>query len=182
LAPHGNERPQEGIFLMKRWLGLLAFAVLPMGISPAAAVCNVNEIQRVEMRNNICSGADALAAVRGCTAVLMRGQVADQFEQIALAKRCGFDAEAGTLQSYYTKTTPLVVQLYTCVDDPITQSDIEKQAQGEVDKKLAAMTPGCPEDLKTKMHKRLPTLISADQKSLQDVKRIVDQLNQLPLQ
>src|SRR5215813_11164872 len=111
---------------MKRWFSLALFVLTETMLSNAGVACNINEIQRIDMRNSMCSQGDGFAAVRGCTALLMRSQVADQFEQIALAKRCGFNAEAGKLVSYYNKTTPLVVKLYTCVDDPISQADVEK--------------------------------------------------------
>jgi hypothetical protein len=168
--------------VIKRVLFLSALSVFAVHMPQAlaATACAVNEIQRIDLRNNLCSQGDGLAAVRGCTALLMRSQVADQFEQMALAKRCGFNAEAEKLDSFYKKTTPLVIQLYECVDDNVPRAEIEKQAQDEVDKKLAAMPAGCPDDLKAKMKKRLPTLISVDKKSLEDVTLIGKQLGFVP--
>lgn len=155
-------------------------AVLALGLFPAfcsgAGACTLNEIQKADMRLGICRQQVGIATGYACTSLVMRSQVADQFEQIQLARRCGFNAEADKLDRFYKATTPFVVNLYGCVDTAIDRADVEKKAQEEVDKSLMKLPAGCPADLKEKMTKRLPKLIEADRKSLHDIQALANQI------
>ncbi|MBN9247004.1 MAG: hypothetical protein J0I81_06045, partial [Hyphomicrobium sp.] len=148
-------------------------AVLALGLFPAfcsgAGACTLNEIQKADMRLGICRQQVGIATGYACTSLVMRSQVADQFEQIQLARRCGFNAEADKLDRFYKATTPFVVNLYGCVDTAIDRADVEKKAQEEVDKSLMKLPAGYPADLKEKMTKLLPKLIEADRKSLHEI-------------
>jgi len=158
----------------------LTAAVLALGLFPSlcsgAAACTLNEIQKTDMRVGMCGQQIGVATGYACTSLLMRAQVADQFEQIQLARRCGFNAEADKLDSFYKATTPFIVKLYECVDTAIDRADVEKKAQVEVDKSLAKLPAGCPADLKEKMAKRLPNLIQSDQKSLHEIQTLATQI------
>ena len=59
----------------------------------------------------------------------------------------------------------------------MNRADVEKQAKQEVDKALASLAPGCPDDLKAKMSKRLPKLIAIDEKSLHDIEALAKQID-----
>jgi len=155
-------------------------AVLALGLFPSlgggAAACTLNEIQKTDMRVGICRQQVGIATGYACTSLVMRSQVADQFEQIQLARRCGFNAEADKLDRFYQATTPFVVKLYGCVDTAIDRADVEKKAQEEVDKSLTKLPAGCSADLKEKMAKRLPKLIETDQRSLHDIQALSTQI------
>ncbi|MBS0238765.1 MAG: hypothetical protein JSR89_10110 [Proteobacteria bacterium] len=155
-------------------------AVLALGVFPSlcsgAVACTLNEIQKTDMRVGICRQQVGIATGYACTSLVMRSQVADQFEQIQLARRCGFNAEADKLDRFYKTTTPFVVKLYGCVDAAIDRADVEKKAQVEVDKSLTKLPAGCSADLKEKMAKRLPKLIETDQKSLHDIQALATQI------
>jgi hypothetical protein len=144
-----------------------AFA-LWLAMFSAATACKLDFVQKTGLRTGFCTQGSA----PGCTSDLMKLQVEEQFKQIALARRCGFESEAKKLEDFYNSTTPLVVKLYECVDQPIDRKEIEKAAKDETDKNLAAMAAGCPADLKSKLTKRLPKLISIDEQSLRQVKQI----------
>lgn len=154
---------------------LLAVGLLPL-VYGGADACTLNEIQKMDMRVGLCSQQVGIATGFACTSLVMRSQIADQFQQIELARRCGFNAEAEKLDKYYKETTPLVAKLYECVDTSIDRATIEKQAKEEVDKTLSTLAPGCPNELKDKMAKRLPKLIAIDQKSLHDIQSIASQI------
>jgi hypothetical protein len=68
-----------------------------------------------------------------------------------------------------------VVKLYECVDQPIDQAAIERIAKQDTDKNLAGLPEGCSNELKPQLAKRLHKEISADEKSLVDLKRIASQ-------
>ncbi|WP_045834572.1 hypothetical protein [Hyphomicrobium sp. 99] len=159
-------------------------AVLAFGLFPAfcsgALACTLNEIQKADMRLGICRQQVGIATGFACTSLVMRSQVADQFEQIQLARRCGFNAEADKLERFYKATTPYVANLYECVDTKIDRSAIEKKAEEEVGQSLAKLPAGCPADLKDKMTKRLPKLIEADQRSLHDIQALATQIGLTP--
>ena len=73
-----------------------------------------------------------------------------------------------------------MAQLYECVDTSIDRQTIEKQAKEEVDKALSKLAPGCTDELKATMAKRLPKLIAIDQKSLREVQSIATQIGLTP--
>lgn len=162
-------------------MNLRLISILAVGLSQliysGADACTLNEIQKPEMRDGFCRQQVGIATLPGCTSLVMTGQVADQFEQIALARRCGFNAEADKLEKFYKSTTPLVASLYACVDEPINRSAAEEQAKQQVSKNLAKLAPGCPDDLKAKMAKRLPKLIAIDEKSLYDIEALAKQID-----
>jgi hypothetical protein len=145
-----------------------------------AEACTMNEIQKPATRIGLCRQQPGIASGFGCTSLLMESQVADQFQQIALARRCGFNAEADTLQKFYDQTTPYVLSLYECVDTSVDRRDVEAKAKKEVEKNLSALPAGCSADLKDKMSKRLPKLISIDEKSLAQVKALADEIQLKP--
>lgn len=161
--------------MTSRLTAVLALGLLPSLCSGAEA-CTLNEIQKVDMRVGICRQQVGIATGYACTSLVMRSQVADQFEQIQLARRCGFNAEADKLDRFYKATTPFVVKLYACVDTAIDRADVEKKAEEEVGKSLTKLPPGCPADLKEKMAKRLPKLIESDQRSLHDIQALATQI------
>ncbi len=162
-----------------RLISILAAGVFQV-ISTGANACTLNEIQKPEMRDGFCRQQVGIATLPGCTSLAMAGQVADQFQQIALARRCGFNAEADRLEKFYQSTTPLVENLYECVDEKINRPDIEQKAKQQVDKNLAILAPGCPDDLKAKMAKRLPKLIAIDEKSFHDLEALAKQIDLKP--
>ncbi|RUP00041.1 hypothetical protein [Hyphomicrobium sp.] len=140
----------------------------------------MNEIEKSNARIGMCRQLPGIASGFGCTSLLMQSQVADQFQQIELARRCGFNAEADKLEKFYKQTTPLVASLYECVDTSVDRADVEKKAKEEVVKALAAIPAGCSADLKAKMEARLPKLLAIDEKSLAQMKAIADQINLKP--
>jgi hypothetical protein len=150
---------------------IVAFGLCHVAFSPASA-CTVGFEQATTMRAGFC-GVDAAP---GCTAGLMTSQVADQFKEIALARRCGYQAEADQLLQYYHQTTPLVIKLYECVDKPMDNKAVEQSAQEQVNKALGSMPEGCPDELKSKLAGRLPKLIAVDKQSLDQVQKISTQL------
>jgi hypothetical protein len=162
-------------------VNLRLISILAIGLSQlvygAANACTLNEIQKADMRVGLCRQQIGVATGFGCTSLIMRAQAADQFQQIALARRCGFNAEADKLEKFYKSTTPFVVSLYECVDTSVNRADVEKQAKQEVDKALSSLAPGCPDDLKAKMSKRLPKLIAIDEKSLHDIEALAKQID-----
>lgn len=162
---------------------LISF-LLAMGLAVAAsnanAECTMNEIEKPNTRIGVCRQQPGIASGYGCTSLLMKEQVADQFQQIALAKRCGFNAEAAKLEKFYADTTPYVVSLYECIDTTVDRADIETKAKAEVEKNLASLPAGCPADLKDKMAKRLPKLIEIDEKSLAEMKALATKINLTP--
>jgi hypothetical protein len=158
-----------------RLISILAVGLFQL-INCGANACTLNEIQKPAMRDGFCRQQVGIATLPGCTALVMRSQVADQFQQIALARRCGFNAEADKLEKFYKLTTPIVEKLYECVDEPLDRSTIEQQAKEGVDKSLSTLPAGCSEDLKAKMAKRLPKLIAIDEKSLSEVKEVATQI------
>lgn len=162
-----------------RLISILSAALSLLALNPAEA-CNLNEIQKPSTRIGICRQAVGIATGFGCTSLLMETQVADQFQQIALARRCGFNAEAQKLETYYKQTTPFVVSLYECVDTSVDRADIEAKAKLEVEKSLAKLPAGCSPELKEKMEKRLPKLIAIDAKSLTDVQTLAKQIELVP--
>ncbi|MBY0560279.1 hypothetical protein [Hyphomicrobium sp.] len=157
---------------------LLALGVV--SVHGGAEACTLNEIQKADMRLGLCRQQVGIATGYACTTLVMRSQVADQFQQIDLARRCGFNAEAEKLQKFYNETTPLVAKLYECIDTAIDRPTVEKQAKEEVDKALSKLEPGCSSELKEKMAKRLPTLIQIDQKSLREMQTIASQIGLTP--
>ncbi len=140
----------------------------------------MNEIDKPNTRIGACRQQPGIATGFGCTSLLMKEQVADQFQQIELARRCGFNTEADKLAKFYQQTTPYVVSLYECVDTSVDRADIEKQATAEVEKNLSKLPAGCSAELKEKMAKRLPKLIAIDAKSLSDMKILADQIGLTP--
>ncbi len=162
-----------------RLISILAVGLTQM-INCGAHACNLNEIQKPQMRDGFCRQQIGIATLPGCTSLVMTAQVADQFQQIALARRCGFNAEADKLEKFYQSTTPLVENLYECVDETINRPDVEQQAKQQVDKNLAGLAPGCPDDLKAKMAKRLPKLIAVDEKSFLDLKELAKRIDLKP--
>lgn len=157
---------------------LLALGVV--AVHGRAEACTLNEIQKADMRLGLCRQQVGIATGYACTTLVMRSQIADQFQQINLARRCGFNAEAEKLEKYYHETTPLVAKLYECIDTAVDRPTVEKQAKEEVDKALSKLEPGCSSELKEKMAKRLPTLIEIDQKSLRDIQTIASQIGLTP--
>jgi hypothetical protein len=153
---------------------------LSLIVSHANAQCTMNEIEKPNTRIGLCRQQPGIATGYGCTSLLMQEQVADQFQQIELARRCGFKAEADKLDKYYQQTTPFIVSLYECIDTSVDRADVEKQARGEVTKKLSSLPEGCSADLKDKMAKRLPKLIEIDEKSLAEVKALAAKINLTP--
>ncbi len=162
-------------------MNLRLISMLAVGLSQliycGANACTLNEIQKPEMRDGFCRQQVGIATLPGCTSLVMTAQVADQFQQIALARRCGFNAEADKLEKFYQSTTPLVENLYECVDEPINRPAAEQEAKQRVDKNLAKLAPGCPDDLKAKMAKRLPKLIAIDEKSFHDLGELAKQID-----
>ncbi len=158
--------------------------ILAAGLSffaaKASAECTMNEIEKSNTRIGMCRQQVGIASGYGCTSLLMKAQVADQFQQIELARRCGFNAEADKLEKFYKQTTPLIVSLYECVDTAVNRADIEKEAKEEVEKVLSALPAGCSADLKSKMEARLPKLLALDEKSLAQVKEIAGQIGLKP--
>jgi hypothetical protein len=65
--------------------------------SLSANACKLNEIQKADMRAGMCRGVAGVVPKPGCTGLLMKLQVEDQFKEIALARRCGYEAEADKL-------------------------------------------------------------------------------------
>ena len=153
---------------------LLAIGLCPVTFLSTNA-CTLNEIQKADMRAGICRGAVGVVSRPGCTRLLIKSQVEDQFKEIALARRCGYEAEADKLENFYSQTTPIVVKLYECVDQPIDQAAIERSAKQDTDKNLAGLPQGCSGELKAQLAKRLPKEIAADEKSLADLKLIASQ-------
>ena len=160
---------------MSRTHFMLAAGLCLVVFAPAHA-CTLNEIQKSEMRSGFCGQEIGVAPGLGCTTLIMRSQVADQFKQIALARRCGYQAEADKLDYYYKLTTPFIVKLYECVDLPIERGEIERKAKEDTDKNLSSLPEGCPDNLKSQLAKNLPGLISTDEKSLRAVKGIASQI------
>jgi hypothetical protein len=158
---------------------LLAVGIFAMG-SSANAECTMNEIEKPNTRIGVCRQQPGIATGFGCTSLLMKEQVADQLQQIALARRCGFNEEADKLEKFYKLTTPYVVSLYECVDTDIDRVDVETKAKAEVDKNLAGLPAGCSAELKDKMAKRLPKLIEIDEKSLAEMKSLATKINLTP--
>jgi hypothetical protein len=142
----------------------------------SAGACTLDLVQKSDLRHGFCAQEMKVEARPGCTSVTMLAQVQDQFKQIALARRCGFNAEADKLEGYYKSTTPFVVDLYQCVDQPIDLAKIEKTAHEKIDAHLATLPAGCPKDLQSQLAKRLPQLIEIDKKSLNQVKKLSEQL------
>jgi hypothetical protein len=175
----GNICFGEPIAVNSRLIAVL-FALGAVSFHGGAEACTLNEIQKADMRLGLCRQQIGIATGYACTTLLMRSQVADQFQQIDLARRCGFNAEAEKLEKYYNETTPLVAKLYECVDTSIDRATIEKQAKEEVGKALSKLAPGCSSELNEKMAKRLPTLIAVDQKSLRDIQSIASQIGLTP--
>jgi len=160
---------------MTRMHFILAAGLCHVTFVPAKA-CTLNEIQKSEMRDGFCRQEIGVAPGLGCTALVMRSQVADQFKQIALARRCGYQAEADKLENFYKLTTPFVIKLYECVDLPIERGEIERKAKEDTDKNMSSLPQGCPDNLKSQLAKNLPGLISTDQTSLRDIKKIATQI------
>ena len=148
--------------------------------SNANAECTMNEIEKPNTRIGLCRQQPGIASGFGCTSLLMKEQVADQFQQIELARRCGFNAEADKLEKFYKETTPYVVSLYECVDTSVDRADVETSAKAEVAKTLATLPAGCSAELKDKMAKRLPKLLEIDRKSLLQMKDLATQINITP--
>jgi hypothetical protein len=146
----------------------------------ANAQCSMNEIEKSNTRLGICRQQIGIASGYGCTSLLMRAQVADQFQQIELARRCGFNAEADKLEKFYQQTTPLIVSFYECVDTSVDRVKIEQEAKEEVAKALAVLPAGCSADLKAKMEARLPKVLALDEKSWEQVNRIAGQIGLKP--
>ena len=163
---------------------LIAISLLAAGASFAAsdanAECTMNEIQKSDTRVGACRGVPGIATGYGCTSLLMKQQVADQFQQIELARRCGFNAEADKLEKFYKQTTPLVISLYECIDTSVDRTDVEKQAKDEVTKSLSTLPPGCSAELKEKMAKRLPKLLVIDEKSYSEMKALAENFSLIP--
>ncbi|MFT3732865.1 MAG: hypothetical protein QM780_15830 [Hyphomicrobium sp.] len=141
----------------------------------------MNEIQKPETRVGLCRQQPGIATGYGCTSLLMKEQAADQFQQVELARRCGFNAEADKLEKFYKATTPYILSLYQCVDTAVDRADVEQKAKAEVAKNLASLAPGCPAELKEKMAKRLPKLIEIDEKSLSQIKVLAEGINLTPV-
>ncbi len=160
---------------MSRMHFILAAGLCLVTFGPAKA-CTLNEIQKSDMREGLCRQEIGVAPGLGCTSLIIKLQVEEQFKQIALARRCGYQAEADKLDYFYKLTTPFIVKLYECVDGPIERGEIERRAKEDTDKNLSSMPQGCPNDLKTQLAKRLPVLISTDEKSLRDVRQIATQI------
>jgi hypothetical protein len=160
---------------MSRMHFILAAGLCLVTFVPAKA-CTLNEIQKSDMREALCRQEIGVAPGLGCTALIMRAQIADQFKQIALARRCGYQAEADKLENFYKLTTPFVIKLYECVDLPIERGEIEWKAKEDTDKNMSSLPQGCPDNLKSQLAKNLPGLISTDQTSLRDIKKIATQI------
>ena len=160
---------------MSRMHFILAAGLCLVTFVPAKA-CTLNEIQKSDMREALCRQEIGVAPGLGCTALIMRAQIADQFKQIALARRCGYQAEADKLENFYKLTTPFVIKLYECVDLPIERGEIERKAKEDTDKNMSSLPQGCPDNLKSQLAKNLPGLISTDQTSLRDIKKIATQI------
>lgn len=141
-----------------------------------ARACELDVVQKQTMLSAFCRMAVGVMPAKGCTADLMKLQAAEQLHEIALARRCGFMVEADTLEKYYRETTPIVGKLYSCVDQPIDQPDVEKGARQIVDGKLAAAPEGCPDDLRRRLSGDLPKAIDADRKSFNEMRAIAEQL------
>lgn len=155
---------------------------LALMTSQASAECTMNEIDKANTRLGVCRQQPGIATGFGCTSLLMKEQVADQFQQIELARRCGFNAEADKLENYYKLTTPLVVSLYECIDTSVDRADVEAKAKEEAAKTLASLSAGCSPELKEKIAKRLPKLIAIDEKSLSQVRALAEQFALTPAQ
>ena len=160
---------------MSRTRFIFAACLCHVTFAPAKA-CTLNEIQKSEMRDGFCGQQIGVAPGLGCTGLIMRSQVADQFKQIALAKRCGYQAEADKLDYYYKLTTPFVVKLYECVDLPMDRAEIERKAKEDTEKNLSSLPQGCPDKLKSDLAKSLPGLISTDDKSFRAIRQIATQI------
>ncbi|MBS0249435.1 MAG: hypothetical protein JSR78_00030 [Proteobacteria bacterium] len=163
-----------------RLISFLLAVGLAVAASNANAECTMNEIEKPNTRIGVCRQQPGIASGYGCTSLLMKEQVADQFQQIALARRCGFNAEADKLEKFYGQTTPYVISLYECIDTSVDRADVETKAKAEVDKNLAKLPAGCPADLKEKMSKRLPKLIEIDERSLAEMKALAAKINLTP--
>ena len=163
-----------------RLISILLATGLTAIASSAFAECTMNEIEKPNTRIGVCRQLPGIASGYGCTGLLMREQVADQFQQIALARRCGFNAEADKLQKFYQATTPYVASLYECIDTKVDRGDIEQKATAEVEKNLAKLPAGCSADLKEKMAKRLPKLLEIDEKSYKEIRELAKNINLTP--
>ncbi|HET6388995.1 hypothetical protein [Hyphomicrobium sp.] len=163
-------------------LRVSAFLALGMfaSLSGGAAACTLNEIQKADMRRGLCRQQVGIATGYACTSLLMQAQVADQFEQIELARRCGFNAEADKLDRFYQATTPYVAKLYSCIDTAIDRAAVETKAKEQVAQSLAKQPAGCPADVKEKMAKRLPNLIESVQRSYRDIQSLAGQIELVP--
>ncbi len=165
-------------------MNLRVTAFLALGVfsslSGGAAACTLNEIQKADMRRGICRQHVGIASGYACTSLVMREQVAEQFEQIELARRCGFTAEADKLDRFYKATTPYIVNLYGCIDTAIDRAAVEKKAEEQVAQSLAKLPAGCPAELKETMSKRLPGLIESNQRSYRDVQSLATQIELKP--
>jgi hypothetical protein len=160
---------------MLRTRFLVALGLWQLAFAPAEA-CTLDEIQKSTMREGFCRGQIGVISLPGCTARVMALQAGDQFKEIALARRCGFNAQADKLEGFYKATTPIIAKLYECVDQPIDQAQVERSAKDDTEKHMASLPQGCPDDIKSKVAKRLPALISIDEQSLKDARRIAAQL------
>jgi hypothetical protein len=164
-----------------RLISVLLVAGFCVVASDANAECTMNEIEKPNTRIGLCRQQPGIASGFGCTSLLMKEQVADQFQQIALARRCGFKTEADKLEKFYKQTTPYVVSLYECIDTSVDRTDVETKAKAEVEKNLASLPAGCSEELKDKMAKRLPKLLEIDEKSLAQMKELATKINLTPV-
>ena len=154
---------------------LLAVTAL-LSASSASHACELDIMQKQNMVSAFCRTEIGILPAKGCTADLMTVQAAEQLNEIALARRCGFMAEADKLEAFFKKTTPIVGKLYSCVDQPIDLTDIQSRAQKKADEKLASAAAGCPDDLRRRLSTDLPKAIETDQKSYDDVRSVAEQL------
>jgi hypothetical protein len=179
-GPSTNRYLGEPNAVNARLISFLLAVGLTVAASEANAECTMNEIEKPNTRIGVCRQQPGIATGFGCTSLLMKEQVADQFQQIALARRCGFNAEADKLEKFYSQTTPYVISLYECVDTTVDRVDVETKAKAEVDKTLASLPAGCPADLKDKMSKRLPKLIEIDEQALAQMQALATKINLTP--
>jgi len=97
----------------------------------------------------------------------MELRLVDSFTQIALARRCGFDQQADTLERALRAQFPLLAKVNACIDQPMEFAPIEQRAKQKVEE-LFARLQGCPIRLRKKVKKRLPELLALAERSIEE--------------
>ena len=155
---------------MPRKLGHLIVAG-SLAIAAPSWACTLTSQQKIAIRDAACTPGEyqrfGLQAGPGCTARIMELRLVDSFTQIALARRCGFDQQADTLERALRAQFPLLAKVNACIDQPMEFAPIEQRAKQKVEE-LFARLQGCPIRLRKKVKKRLPELLALAERSIEE--------------